>query len=201
MRTLRSVLLALAAVGASLYASAEQPTAELRAATDHVMALLRDPALQTGANKSERRQLMRKQLDQSFDWATVARSSLGRHWAKLTRAQQAEFVALVSRFLRESLIDDLETHYDELDKIEYLSERIVDDCASLKLQITTKDQIVHPIEYRLRKSGQTWRIYDALLEGVSLIKNYRDQFDEILSQSSYAKLVADIQAKIAEESH
>jgi phospholipid transport system substrate-binding protein len=130
------------------------------------------------------------------DWATVARSSLGRHWAKRTRAEQMEFVSLFSRLLEETFIDKFETHHAELDKVEYLGEKIIDDYASVKAQVTTKDQIVHPVEYRLQKSGKDWRIYDVLLEGVSLVKNYRDQFDEILAKSSYEKLAADLRAKI-----
>jgi phospholipid transport system substrate-binding protein len=190
------MLLALVAVGVSLRASAGEPTAQIRATTDDILALLADPALKTEAGNSERRQLIQKELDRRIDWATVARSSLGRHWAKRTRAEQTEFVSLFSRLLEETFIDKFETHGGELDKVEYLGEKIIDEYASVKAQITTKDQIVHPVEYRLQKSGKNWRIYDVLLEGVSLVKNYRDQFDEILAKSSYEKLVADLRAKI-----
>jgi phospholipid transport system substrate-binding protein len=190
------MLLALVAVGVSLRASAGEPTAQIRATTDDILALLADPELKTEARNSERRQLIQKELDRRIDWATVARSSLGRHWAKRTRAEQTEFVSLFSRLLEETFIDKFETHHAELDKVEYLGEKIIDEYASVKAQVTTKDQIVHPVEYRLQKSGKDWRIYDVLLEGVSMVKNYRDQFDEILTKSSYEKLVADLRAKI-----
>ncbi len=190
------MLLALVAVGVSLRASAGEPTAQIRATTDDILALLADPALKTEARNSERRQLIQKELDRRIDWATVASSSLGRHWAKRTRAEQTEFVSLFSRLLEETFIDKFETHHAELDKVEYLGEKIIDEYASVKAQVTTKDQIVHPVEYRLQKSGKDWRIYDVLLEGVSLVKNYRDQFDEILAKSSYEKLVADLRAKL-----
>jgi phospholipid transport system substrate-binding protein len=190
------MLLALVAVGVSLRASAGEPTAQIRATTDDILALLADPELKTEARNSERRQLIQKELDRRIDWATVARSSLGRHWAKRTRAEQTEFVSLFSRLLEETFIDKFETHHAELDKVEYLGEKIIDEYASVKAQVTTKDQIVHPVEYRLQKSGKDWRIYDVLLEGVSMVKNYRDQFDEILAKSSYEKLVADLRAKI-----
>jgi len=196
MKGLRYTLLALAAVGASLGACADEPTVQTRATTDKILALLADPALKTEARNSEQRQLIRQELDRRIDWATVARSSLGRHWAKRTRAEQTEFVSLFSRFLEENFIDKFETHHGELDKVEYLGEKIIDEYASVKARISTKDQIVHPVEYRLQKAGKDWRIYDVLLEGVSLVKNYRDQFDEILGKSSYEKLVADLRAKI-----
>jgi phospholipid transport system substrate-binding protein len=190
------MLLTLVAVGSGLCACADEPTAQVRATTDKILALMADPALKNEACNSERRQLIRKELDQRIDWATAARSSLGRHWAKRTRAEQTEFVSLFSRFLEETFIDKFETHHAELDKVEYLGEKIIDDYASVKAHVTTKDQIVHPVEYRLQISGKDWRIYDVLLEGVSLVKNYRDQFDEILAKSPYEKLVADLRSKI-----
>jgi phospholipid transport system substrate-binding protein len=200
MKTLRCILLALVAVGGSLCARAAQPTAEIRATTDKILALLSDPALKPEARKSERRRLIRKELDQRIDWATVARSSLGRHWAERTGAERTEFVGLFSRLLEDTYIDRFETYYGDLDRMDYQGEKIIDDYASVRVQITTKDQVVHPIEYRLQKSGQEWRIYDVLIEGVSLVKNYRDQFNEILSKSSYEKLVADLRAKVPEGS-
>jgi phospholipid transport system substrate-binding protein len=190
------MVLTLVTAGASLCACADEPTAQVRGTTDKILAVLADPALKIDARKSERRQLIREQLDQRIDWATVARSSLGHHWAKRTGAEQTEFVRLFSRLLEENLIDKFEMNHGELDKVEYLGEKIIDEYASVKAQVTTKDQIVHPVEYRLQQSGKDWRIYDLLLEGVSLVKNYRDQFDEILAKSSYEKLVADLRAKI-----
>ena len=190
----------LVAVSGSLCACAGEPTAQLCASTDKILALLGDPAIKTDAQKAERRQLIRKELDQRIDWATVARSSLGRHWAKRTPAQQTEFVSLFSRFLAETSADKFESNYRELDKIDYLGEKIIDDYASVKTQATTKDQIVHPVEFRMQRSGKDWLIYDVLLEGVSMIKNYRDQFDEILTKSTYDKLISDLRAKLPQSS-
>jgi len=190
------MLLALVTMAASLCARADEPTAQVRATTDKILALMADPALKNEARNSERRQLIRTELDRRVNWATVARGSLGHHWAKRTRAEQTEFVTLFSRLLEETFIDKFETHHAELEKVEYLGEKLIDDYASVKAQVSTKDQIVHPVEYRLQKSGKDWRIYDVVLEGVSLVKNYRDQFDQILAKSPYEKLVADLRAKI-----
>ena len=194
------MLLALMALSSSLRAHAGEPTAQVRASSDKILALLADPALNAPARSSERRQLIRKELDQRVDWATVARSSLGRHWSKRTRAEQAEFITLFSRLLTETAIDKFQTNYVELAKIEYVGEKFMDDCASVKTVVTTRDDIAHPVEYRLQKSGDNWRVYDVLIEGVSLVKNYRDQFDEILTKSSYPKLAADLRAKTPEHS-
>ena len=200
MKTLQCMLLALVITSGSPCVRADEATAQVRATSDKIVSLLSDPALNTDARKSERRQFIRNELDQRVDWATVARSSLGRHWAKRTRAEQTEFVSLFSRLLEDTCIEKFETHHGELDKIDYLGEKIIDDYASVKVQVTTKDQVVHPVEYRLQKSGKDWRIYDVLLEGVSLVKNYRDQFDEILAKSPYEKLLADLHAKNVRQS-
>ncbi len=200
MKTFKCVLLALLIIGGSVCVRADEATAQLRATADKIISLLGDPALGTDARKSERRQFIRNELDQRVDWPTVARSSLGRHWAKRTRAEQMEFVSLFSRLLEDTCLEKFETHHDELAKIEYLGEKTIDQYASVKTQVTTKDQVVHPVEYRLQKSGSDWRVYDVLLEGVSLIKNYRDQFDEVLSRASYDKLVADLRAKVPQNS-
>ena len=190
-------MLILLAVCAIADARAGTPTASIRATTDHVIELMRDPSFNSEARRAERRQIIRKELEQRVDWATVARSSLGRHWAKCSPAEQVEFVDLFRRFLVETALDKFETNHVNLDKTEYLSEKIIDDYASVKLQITTKDQIVHPVEYRLEKAGEDWRVYDVLIEGVSMVKNYRDQFDEILSKSTFEKLAADLRAKVS----
>jgi phospholipid transport system substrate-binding protein len=200
MKALACALLTLAVAGGGLCARAEQPTAQVRATTDKVLALLNAPDLKAEARKSERRRLIRKELDRRFDWPTLARSSLGRHWARRTRAEQTEFVGLFSRFLEETYLDKFEAYYGDLDRIDYLGERIIDDYASVRVQITTKNQVAHPAEYRLQKSGGDWRIYDVLIEGVSLVKNYRDQFDEILAKSSFEKLLAELRAKTPSES-
>jgi phospholipid transport system substrate-binding protein len=199
MKTLRWLLVAQLAAGSSLCARAGEPTAQIRATTDKILVLLSDPALKTDARKSERRQLIRSELDRRVDWAAVARSSLGRYWPKRTRAEQDEFIGLFSRLLAETCLDKLDSNGADPAKIDYLGEKIIDDYASVKTQITTKDQTVHPVEYRLQKAGKDWRIYDVLIEGVSLVKNYRDQFDEILGKTSYEKLVADLRAKIPRE--
>jgi phospholipid transport system substrate-binding protein len=196
MKTLRYLFLGLAVIAAGHYARAGEPTAQIRASTDRILATLGDPALKSETRSSEQRQLLRQEINQRVDWDSVARSSLGRHWAKRTRKEQAEFVTLFSRFLAETSIDKLQTNYVEVTKIEYVGEKIIDDCASVKTKLTTKDQVEHPVEFRVQKSGTEWRIYDVLIEGVSLVKNFRDQFDEILAKSPYEKLVADLRAKL-----
>ncbi len=193
------ILVTFIALTASLTSRAGQPTDQVKVTTDKVLGLLTAPNLQ-GDKKVERRQAIRKEIDRRFNWPTIARGCLGRHWTKRSPAERKEFASLFSRFLEDTYLDKFETYYTDLDKIDYLGEKIIDDYASVRLQITTKKQIAHPVEYRLEKSGAEWQIYDVLIEGVSLVKNYRDQFDEIIARSGYEKLVADLKAKLPADS-
>src|SRR6185436_6636635 len=119
------------------------------------------------------------------------------HWQKRTPAEQKEFMDLFKQFLERTYLDKIEPYYNELDKITYQGEKIIDNYASVKSVITTKRQIDHPVEYRLEKgSNNNWRVYDVLIEGVSLVKNYRVQFDEIISKSSFEGLIKDLRTKI-----
>lgn len=200
MKTFQSILMLLVIAGSNLSVCAGEPTDQLRATTDKILGLLRDPACNTDSRKSERRQVIRKELGQRIDWDTVARSSLGRHWAKLKPAQQAEFVAVFSHFLVETALDKFETNDVRRIQIDYVGEKTIEGYASVRAQLTTKDDVAHPVEYRLQKSGNEWRGYDVLIEGVSMVKNYRDQFDEILGKASYETLLADLRAKTPQSS-
>jgi len=121
---------------------------------------------------------------------------LGRHWTQRTPAEKAEFIKLFSGFLKDTYSDKIATYYTDLDKIDYQGEKIVDDYASVKLTITTKSKVDHPVEYRMQKTASgDWMVYDVVIEGVSLIKNYRDQFDAIIAKSSYDGLIKEIKEK------
>ena len=89
----------------------------------------------------------------------------------------------------------IEPYYQELEKINYQSEKILDTFASVKTVIVTRQKVEHPVEYRLEQSQTGWRIYDIVIEGVSLVKNYRTQFDEIITKSSYEALLKELRSK------
>ncbi len=169
---------------------------QVKATADRVIALLNDPALQGDDKKAERHRLIRQELDARFDWPEIARGCLGRHWSKRNNDERKEFMALFSEFLERTYLDRIEPYYADLEKLDFLGEKIIDNYASVKTVISTKKKIDHPVEYRLQKTGDEWRVYDVVIEGVSLVKNYRVQFDEIIAKSSYESLIKDIKSKI-----
>jgi phospholipid transport system substrate-binding protein len=178
---------------------ADQPSDQVRRTADKIISILNDPSLQGEPKRAERHRQIRQELEERFDWNSICRSSIGRHWAKLTPEQQKEFIELFKHFLETTYLDRIEPYYNELDKIDYHGERILENnYASVKTVITTKRKLEHPVEYRLEKSPRgDWRVYDVIIEGVSLVKNYRTQFDEIIIRSSYQGLVSELKAKIA----
>jgi phospholipid transport system substrate-binding protein len=177
-------------------AAADRPTDQVKSTADHIIAILNDPKLKGEANKSERRRLIRQELDQRFDWSAICRGCLGHHWTKLSREQRAEFMDLFERFLERTYLDRIEPYYNDLDKIEYQGEKVIDTYASVKSTITTKEKVDHPVEYRLEHTpAHGWRVYDIVIEGVSLVGNYRTQFNEIITKSSYEALINDLRSK------
>lgn len=181
-----------ASVAVAGTALADRPTDAVKSSTDKVLAILNH----SGAAKSEQSQLIRTELDKRFDWPVSARGCLGHYWSARTPAEQKEFIGLFSEFLEETYVDKLETYYKDLNTIDYKAEKIVDDYASVKVVLKTKDGIEHPVEYRMQNSSNGWRVYDVIVEGISLVKNYRDQFDAIITKSSYEGLLKDIKSKL-----
>jgi phospholipid transport system substrate-binding protein len=178
-------------------AFAGKPVEQVRATADRIMALLSDPKLQGEGKRGEKLRLIREELEECFNWDTICRSCLGRHWSKFSREQQKEFTNLFKQFLEGTYIGQIEPYYNELDRIEYQGERIVDNqFASVKTVVVTKQKIEHPVEYRLEKAGASqWRVYDVVIEGVSLVKNYRTQFDEMIGRSSPDGLLNELRSK------
>lgn len=195
MKTWLPIVLALLMAGGAAL-RAQSPQAEVKSTTEGILALLKDPNLQGDGQKTARQQLVRAQMDKRFAWEQSARACLGRHWTQRTAAERAEFVKIFSDYLKETYSDKIATYYNDLDKINYQGEKILEgDFASVKLTITTKTKVDHPVEYRMQKSASGWMVYDVVIEGVSLVKNYRDQFDAIIAKSGYDGLIREIKAK------
>jgi len=199
MRSLRrhvaqALLLALvlSAVTASP-AAAGAPSDQLKAQIDRVLKTLDDPELKKEGRARERRAAVRKIANDIFDFGETARRSLGRHWAPRTAAERDEFVQLFADLLERSYISRVELYGGE--KIQYLSDTIDGDQARAQTKLLTKGGSDIPIEYRMHRKGDRWLVYDVIIEGVSLIANYRTQFNKIIQTASYQELVKKMKAK------
>jgi phospholipid transport system substrate-binding protein len=189
LRRHRAVLALLLALAVTMLTSrgalAGAPSDQLRAQIDRVIKVLEDPELKK--HPQDRRAAVRKIANDIFDFSETARRSLGRHWQGRTDAERNEFVQLFSDLLERSYISKIETYGGE--KIAYLGDSIEGEQAKVQTKLVTKGSGDIPIEYRMHKKGDRWLVYDVVIEGVSLVANYRTQFNKIIQTSSFQELV------------
>jgi phospholipid transport system substrate-binding protein len=196
-RVVRGLLLAFVVSAAAVPAAAAgAPSDQLKTQIDRVLKVLDDPELKKEGKTKDRRTAVRKIANDIFDFGETARRSLGRHWQARTPAEREEFVQLFSDLLERSYISRVELYGGE--KIHYLGDSVEPDQSQAKVQtkLITKSGSNIPIEYRMhRKGGDPWLVYDVIIEGVSLVANYRTQFNKIIQTSSYQELVKKMKTK------
>jgi phospholipid transport system substrate-binding protein len=195
MRSLRRVLaaaLVLAALGAAPV-QAGPPTDQLKTQIDRVVRLLEDPEYKKDGKVRERRTQVRRIANEIFDFTETARRSLARHWTARTPAEREEFVGLFADLLERSYLSKIELYGGE--RIGYLGESLEGDLALVRTRIVTRQGTEIPIDYRMRRHGDKWLVYDVVIEGVSLVANYRSQFNKIIQTSSYQELVKKMKTK------
>jgi phospholipid transport system substrate-binding protein len=189
------LLLPLLLLGFATPGAAGELTDQMKQTTDKVLSILNDSALQGSAKAEEREGLIRKTLDERFDWTEMASRSLSRYWAQRTDEEKKEFVPLYADLVKRTYVHKVVEGYSG-EKVVYGEENIAKNYGTLKVKIVTKKNTDIPVEYRLRKEGDNWLIYDVAIEGVSVVNNYRAQFDSIMSKVSYANLVKMLRDKV-----
>ncbi len=186
-----AVLLGLVAAGAPAHAGV--PTEQLRGATDRVLKLLQDPELKQPARTEERRKQIRAVANEIFDWQETGKRALARHWQGRTPQQRQEFSQLFADLIERSYVGKLELYSGE--RIVYLGDAGEGDQATARTRLITKSNTEIPIDYRMQKEGDRWRVYDVTIEGVSLVGNYRSQFNRIIQQSGFDELMKKLKTK------
>ncbi|HEY7651888.1 MAG TPA: ABC transporter substrate-binding protein [Methylomirabilota bacterium] len=198
MNWLRMTVTMLAVTGlvtaAATPAAAGVPTDQLRGAVERVLKTLDDPALKGEGKAGERRAAVRRIANEIFDFGEIAKRSMARHWQPLSETQRNEFVGLFADLLERSYISKIETYGGE--KIQYTAERADGEYATVSTRIITKNGTEVPVDYRMiKRPGDHWLVYDVSIEGVSLVSNYRTQFNKIIQTSSYNELVSKLKNK------
>jgi phospholipid transport system substrate-binding protein len=160
---------------------------------ERVLKTLDDPALKGDEKVGDRRAAVRRIANEIFDFGEIAKRSMARHWQPLSEAQRTEFVGLFADLLERSYISKIETYGGE--KIQYTGERMDGDYAVVSTKIVTKNGTEVPVDYRMIKRSDRWLVYDVSIEGVSLVSNYRTQFNKIIQTSSYKELVSKLRNK------
>jgi phospholipid transport system substrate-binding protein len=182
-------LLAVLLVAPGPSAWAGPATDQLRVYTDQVTKILQNPSM----TLQERREAIRHVAEQVFDVNETAQRALGQHWQQRTPAEREEFVKLFANLLEQTYISRIDEYGGE--KLTYVSEQLDGDRGVVRARITTKNGTEVPVESRVLLKGNRWLIYDILIENLSLISNYRSQFDRVIRTASYDELVKRLQTK------
>lgn len=168
------------------------PTEAMKTTIGEVLRIIHEKDLQAPTKSEERRKQLEKTVGARFDYQEMSRRALGAPWNTLTDPEKQEFVALFQTLLTNSYADKIETYSGE--GVQYLNERTEKDYAEVRTKVLSgKTEI--PLDYRLINKSDDWRVYDVVVDGVSLVNNYRGQFTKILRASSYSDLVDQLRKK------
>lgn len=187
-----AILLTALLLPAICLAATAMETVEAR--TGAVLSILRDPALKEPAKEEIRKEKVITALEDTFDFNVLARMTLGRNWNDFSLEQKKDFIDLYKQILKQAYLHHLLKYENE--EITYEKERELSaDKAEVSTSITHNSQKI-PVTYRLILRNGTWGVYDVIIEGVSLVKNYRTQFDELLKKNNPTQLLDILRDKV-----
>jgi phospholipid transport system substrate-binding protein len=190
-------MISLFTLGSVHGAWAGLPTDQLREGIDRVIKILRDPELKSDKQIDQRRAAIALVAGEIFDFGEMARRSLAQHWDKRTPAEQKEFVRSFTALIQRSYISKVDQQ-DAADRMTYRGETVDADHAVVQTTVSLTNGREMPLDYRMHKPRDRWQVYDLSIDGISLVANYRAQFNKIIRTSSYETLVARLKSKQAE---
>ncbi len=184
------------AVGLSLafapVASAESsPIDAVRTTVETILDILK----KDGMDKAQKRIAMEAEISKRFDFHAMSQRTLATNWKKATDAEKEKFTGLFSKLIQSSYVGKLEAYTNEV--VEYPAEKVKGKKALVETMIKTASADI-PVNYKLYKNGDDWLVYDVVIEGVSLISNYRSSYQAIVKKEGFDGLMAKMQAKIKE---
>lgn len=183
-----------ALVFSSLSFAQDGPTVQVKATINGVLDILKDPALKGPEKEGVRGEQMKKIIYARFDFSEMAKRSLGLHWRKRTAQEQKEFVDLFADLLERSYRKKIERYTDQ--EIIYTKEEVDNKYGVVSTEIADKQENLEiPVDYRVIRHNDQWKVYDVVIDGISLISNYRSQFNRIIQRGSYDELVQKMRVK------
>ena len=171
---------------------AASATESVKRTIDQVLQILQDKEMKKPDRVDERRRLIEKTIGDRFGWEEMAKRTLGAQWAKMNEKQRLEFVDLFRTLLTNTYIGRIESYSGE--QIQYINERLQDGFAEVRTKVSS-GKTEFPMDYRLLNKSGDWHVYDIVLDGVSLVANYRGQFNKIIHSSGYDDLVEKLRTK------
>jgi len=174
-------------------AFAGAPREQVQSAIEKVTAILNAPNLKSAAKKSERIERLRQVIFPKFDFAEMAKRSLGSNWQRRTPEEQQEFVKLFRELIENSYVENIDSYNGE--KVNIVGEKQEKDFAQVNTKIVNNKGEEFAVDYRLLQSSGDWKIYDVVIENISIVNNYRSQFNRVIAKSSFEDLLQKLRDK------
>lgn len=171
-------------------------TDEVKGVVDEVVRIVSDKELKKPQNEQKRRNALKKAISVIFDYGEMTQRSMGKHWKERSPAEKKELVQLFETLLENSYSGKIESYNQE--RIVYLKENVEGEYAEVKSKVITAKRDEFSLDYRLMNKGGRWMVYDVVIEGVSLVSNYRTQFNNIIQRQGYGELVKKLRVKSEE---
>jgi phospholipid transport system substrate-binding protein len=187
-----AVILLPASLGTGA-AAAGVPTEQIKTTVDRALVVLKDPRFKPAAKTKERRAQLKQILFARFDFTEMARRALGANWRRRTPQEQEEFVRLFTELLERAYADTIESYTDE--RIIYVGEKQDGEYAEVNSKILTSKGQEFTIDYKTHVVSGEWKVYDVVVENISMVNNFRSQFNRVISHSSYEELVRRLKEK------
>ena len=200
-RTIASMLVLVLLTVAPSVAASPDPMETIRKPIDELIVILNDPKYKVPGTKAVQREEIWKTVKPMFDFVEISKRTVARNWNDFSESEKVAFTDVFSRFLGNTYIDKIQGEYHN-EKVVYLGQDLFSDrYAEVKTQIL-RETVQIPVNYRLFKNnaGQ-WKVYDIIVEGISLVKNYRTQFASILQKDKPATLIEMLNAKLTEQNN
>jgi len=191
---LKRILLVLTASIFMVSVASATPTEDVKKTVDEVVHIVADKEMKK--NDVKRRHALKKAISVIFDYNEMAKRSLGKHWNVRTAAEKKQFAELFATLLENSYAGKIESYNNE--KIVYIKDIVDGEYAEVKSKVVTASRDEFTLDYRLFNQNGKWMVYDVIIEGVSLVSNYRSQFNKIITSNGYDKLVKKLQSKSEE---
>ena len=199
------VFVLMVSLASFVWAAPGAVTDSLKGTLDKIIDVLNDPSLKMPGKENERKNTLLKLVKERFDEEAFARRSLGVHWKKRTKEEKQEFVEIFSDLLERTYLKKIDDYLAKAGNfsgknIAYLNETVKGSYVIVKTKVIVNDETQIPVLYLFTNKQGNWLAVDIAIEGVSLVKNYRAQFKEILANSSFAELITKLKSKQQKES-
>ena len=169
-------------------AGAVTPGAQVRDSIDKILVIVNDPRLKT--DSKERRERIKAVIHERIDDTEMAKRSLGPEWRRRSPEEQKEFVKLFTELIESSYLATIES----VEKVRFLKEQVDGNYAEVKTQVIDNKGLESAVDYRLHNVNGDWKVYDVVVDNLSLVNNYRTQFSRVLASYSYAELIRRMKA-------